>query len=238
MSSWLNLFLTIDRLMSIKFSRSSYKFFKSKKYILSLIIICLFTISVLNIPSLWFRLNYTLNNSTNLTTVTCVASTPLVLFLRDLAAISLRTAIPFFLIFTTNTLLIRFVIVSRQEFKNNLNSWRKKQNFAFSIIAMNIFFLFNLIPVAITTILFNIYQTNPQILAGVNLATFISIYISILNQSCPFLINLKFNKLFFKEFVNMIKELKGFVTRNKVVHSTDGTYANSSSLQQYKGRLS
>lgn len=78
---------------------------------------------------------------------------------------------------------------------------------------MNIFYLLNLLPFSASVIILNTItnQTTPAY-AIIQLYATISYYIAALNSVLPFLLHLKFNKIFFKEFCKIFLEAKLFVS--------------------------
>lgn len=205
MSSWLNVLITVDRLVCIKYSNKKFHFLKNKS-ILSIIIFVLFLIFCLvNIPNLFFSLNnqsqYNESLDKNDKIFKCCGSYEISMS-RDLIFNIIASFLPFVCMLGTNIWLIRILFKSRQKV-NNDSSMKKDYNFAFSLIALNIFFLITLIPMAINTVLIHVFyyqNKNSPLFYGASLSIFITTYISSLNFAIPFLLHLEFNKLFKKEF--------------------------------------
>lgn len=213
MSAWLHVFLSLDRLISIKYLSKKLNPFKNRKFI-CLILVFLFIINcLLNMPSLYLHLIQTNQNITlfeNLTiayeTVQCTSLSNVVLILRDSVTILFRIVLPFILTLVINILLIKSLIESKRKIKTE-QSLKREHSFAITLIAMNIFFLINLLPLATTLIILFMIRYDNLKLVGATFAFAIAYYISILNNVMPFCIHLKFNRLFYKEFTFVLKNI-------------------------------
>lgn len=202
LSSWINVLITVDRLICIKYSNNRFVFLKNK-FILSLILLCNFILlCILNIPNLFYNLAPQSSQNTTATEQTvfkCVAPASLAT-IRDICANISKLFLPFILMIISNIWLIRILVYSKKKVK--LESRMKKESqFAFSLIAINIFFMLSLTPITVATILINIFQNQPtsRIFYAMTLTIFITTYISAFYYAMAFFVHLKFNKLFFRE---------------------------------------
>jgi hypothetical protein len=122
-----------------------------------------------------------------------------------------------------NTLLVRKLIKSKQITNRQL---KKEHNFAFTVIFLNAFFVITLLPSAIILIGSNIvgYKDATSVASKsatiMNFAFVVGQYFAGFNYTFSFLLNLKFNKLFRKEFFLMIVDIKKLFFRNQQVFST------------------
>ena len=186
---------------------------------------------LINITNLWFRVevkvnNVTLPNSTfEISTSKSCTSFSTLVFARDLLNANLRSLMPFTLMIIGNVVLIKALIKSkknsnRQANPNNRSSISKsaplfgrEQQFAASILAMNIFFMIFYLPQASTILLLGIFAYKPELApataeAAITLAFNIAVYIGLINNSVAFFINLKFNKIFREELLQLIVDIK------------------------------
>ena len=178
------------------------------------------------------------SNMTSVTTTrTCVSTRDISLW-RDMTAIVVRTMVPFFLILYGNSLLVRTFLESKRRvhashadqtsatnnssestsksIKTNASTSRaSKKEFPFinSIIAMDVFFLISLLPLAVTLVISNIYTYIPSIgspgnVAANRLAYFISIYFSVTANIFTFVVTLMFNKLFKRELLSILTRIR------------------------------
>ena len=85
---------------------------------------------------------------------------------------------------------------------------RREYSFVISIVGMDYLLIITLIPVTITTliqILFQIFPANQVLSATIGLAHSIFLYVSFFSWALSFVINLLFNRIFKKEFLNSFK---------------------------------
>lgn len=142
--------------------------------------------------------------------IECTSSS-FVIITRDFIAIIFRVYVPFGLMLLANVLLIKSLLDSKKKI-NHDRSMKREHSFAIALILMNVFFLLNLIPQSVLIILLN-FLPNKQndVFYSTRTAFVITYYVSILNNVMPFLLHLKFNKIFYKETCNSLLELKYFV---------------------------
>lgn len=154
------------------------------------------------------------NPSTNQTTTTKLCTTnEIIVNIRDGLTIIFRSILPFIVMLILNISLIRNLLNMKKKL-NMTRSLSRELNFSFSIIALNILFLISILPNMVCLILLNIYQygfksqLTSKNLVIINLAFSASLYFLTYNFSFPFFVNLKFNKLFRKEFLLLLKNLR------------------------------
>ncbi|CAF0716554.1 unnamed protein product [Brachionus calyciflorus] len=231
-SSWINLLLTIDRFLLIKYSSKKFKLFHNET-LLPLIIVGIFIfIAMANSSVLWF--NVIERQSFNQTTKICMGSQT-ALFFRDLMAILFRTVLPFILIFILNTILIKAFVEQKQKVSAQ-KTMRKEMIFAFSIIIMNSFYFVNLIPIGVSLIFYNIYQNDPVKFSIVTFYSFLAMYITALNNCFPFIINLIFNKIFYREFFDFLGIWfpKAYLNKSSLENSKKSAAQSSTAKQTTK----
>lgn len=206
------------------------------------------TSSSKNITTNYVSGNTSWTNISILTSVSrsCTSNKGLFLY-RDIVGAVFRSVFPFIFMFVGNCLLIRAFLSSKKRSKSHnlkqptalatgtlisLTTIRKEHQFAVTIFVLNIFFIIIYSPLAVTIVLSGIYYYDPSLasptwIAGNTLAFNISVYIGLLNNILPFFVNLKFNKLFRKEFINMLHDLK--IMRRRKVDPQGSTIIKKSS---------
>ena len=221
MSSWLNAIITFDRMFWILF-QNKFLFMKTKKFMALLTFGFVGLLAVINSPNLFFRLvqvgvptsivNDT-NNSTNLVVINykviCSASKEFV-YARDLIMLFSRNIVPYTLTILMNTYLIKRLIESKKKLfvKKQL---KKEYNFAFAVVFLNVLFIVTLLPSGIVLILLNLtgYRNTVTLSvrtsAIVNFSNLLTQYFAMYYNAFAFFVNLKFNKLFKKEFFSLVK---------------------------------
>lgn len=90
---------------------------------------------------------------------------------------------------------------------------KRDANFMRSIIAMDTVYIFMTIPLAVTVIMNEVYNSIPTFVTSGNyaahrLAYLLCIYVALLSLTFPFLISLLFNKIVRKEFFSLLNEIK------------------------------
>ena len=214
-SSWLNVLIAFDRWMCIKYP-DKYNFMVKRKFMYLYLILIILLSMVLHSSNLFLNLVSTtsLNPSTNQTIITKLCTSyEIAINIRDIVTIIIRTLLPFIVMFILNISLIRNLIITKKSL-NITRSLSREFNFSFSIIALNMLFLISLLPNMVSLILLNIFQygfksqLTSKNLAIINFGFSISIFFITYNYAFPFLVNLKFNKLFRNEFVLFIKKLR------------------------------
>ena len=108
MSSWLNVFVTADRMINITYP-NRFKILKNKPKLLKLILALFLTLVVLNTPNFFFKVDvrYNYDPITNQTSIIkhCTSSSKITRT-RDVVVLTFRYILPVFLISTMNTYLI------------------------------------------------------------------------------------------------------------------------------------
>lgn len=93
-SSWLNVIVTVDRVISIKYFSKPPVILKNRKFLSLLILSCLFLLSILNIPNLFFYTIVLISANNKTLAYDCSSSSQLI-FARDLIIILFRMILPF-----------------------------------------------------------------------------------------------------------------------------------------------
>ena len=218
LASWLNMALTVDRIIQTYFP---YKYFWIKKNKIKICIsVCLFIASVLlSIPCFYFRITVTtsIDSVTNKTIITkaCTASKNIV-SIRDVITFFLRGIIPLFTILVMNSFLMYKLKRSKLYFLNN-NELKNEYYFSYTIAVFNFSFLFALLPYVGSLLVLFIVQNMPgvtvisriYVIAGFcyNIGVFFATY----NFYFAFFINFKFNVLFRQEFLTIYYKFKNYI---------------------------
>ena len=203
MSSWLNVFITVDRMVSITYP-NKYPFLKNKTKLTLLILMMFALLGVLNIPNLFYKVDTVIsyNSATNKTTITkyCTSS-ELVVRARDTIILVFRMALPIILMVFMNIYLILKLLKVRGKFKSK-RDLTKEYYFALSIFGMNVLYVISLTPNFVSVIYLNTIQYDQTAVVGTKkfaVAQFffaVSVVISTYNIFLVFFVNLAFNKIF------------------------------------------
>ena len=186
-----------------------------------------------------FEANGTAVVSLRTTVVKTCTSQRSVVFARDMIAASFRAVLPFIFMVLGNIFLIRALIKSKRrsrgkkQSKTALSSMKKEVQFTISIFAMNLMFMIVYLPLTITVYTSGFLAFFPNLASAsfkaTNALVFnISVYIAFLNNTLPLLINLKFNKIFRKELINMLFEVRysSPLSRTSTVSSTWSAFSH------------
>ena len=211
-TSWFNVLIAFDIMLCIKYP-SKYKSIHRRKVIYLEILATILGAMLIHSPNLLLNIVTipTYHPITNQTIITKLCTyNEIVINVRDGVTIIIRIILPFLLMFVFNISIIKNLIRK----KNSLNisrDFNREYNFGFSIIALSVLFIVTLLPNAISLVLLNVVQygyksqISSKNLAIINLCFNLSVLIASYNHAFPFLVNLKFNKLFRREFILFIK---------------------------------
>lgn len=222
--SWFNFLMTLDRLAFILFA-NTYKKVQSKWFILKISLVIYLFLFAINTPNLFFGYTMITRNFTTRTVFFyfCTGSVELV-FTREFFSQILGIFLPFGLMFASNIFLIYKVIESKKKINSN-----RETNFLFTVIISNVIFLVALIPFSINLLIRLIVLVNPEIetqIAGY--LTFITLFETIgriimcFNFSAGLILQIFFNKIFRREFVQIIADVSSFfgIKNQKIAIST------------------
>jgi hypothetical protein len=210
--SWLFVFLTIDRVVSIYY-QNRFDILKNRTKLSVLMLIILILLAIINIPNFFYYLNIATsitNVTTNSTTSTrtCTADSNIVRT-RDTIALVVRYVIPL----TLTTILNVFLIYKLLKIKNRANTANTRDYiFALSVSGLNILFILSLLPNFMAIVYLNVIQYEQLSVIGSrklqmgNLYNTIGILMTSLNNCLNIFVIFIFNRLFRKEFMNLIKE--------------------------------
>jgi hypothetical protein len=228
-SSWLNVTITFENMLLVRKQQLHKKYLSKKQNIILLITILFLILCLMNSLNLKLELvvvkkialNVTLqiiitSEIESITNVTSTLSTlcttdQRIIFFRDSIAQTFRLFIPFFLMVIGNFLLVQKLKRSKLKSCRVEGKSKKELKFIYAILALNILFFVSLVPTTITTILLNIhnygdsntFESKSLEIAYIKFANIISAVIATYNYVFPFLINLKFNRLFYEEFMHI-----------------------------------
>ena len=210
-SSWLNVFVTVDRMISLTYPYK-YNILKDKVKLLILIVFLFVLLAVLNLPNLLFKLEI----GTNLNSTShkhCMANYSIVRA-RDIIVFLCRNTIPFFLMIIMNSYLIYKLIKFKIKYTER-KSLKRDFIFSLSIMALNILFLTSFAPNLVALIYLNALDLDSTLSSefesekSARALLFLSIgsVISTLDFCFNFFINLVFNKLFRAQFILFVYDL-------------------------------
>ena len=227
-SSWLNVMVTLDRMLCVTYL-NEFKFIKDKKK-LSLIIAGIFIVlCLINAPNFVFKLEtqteFDMFTNQTITRKVCISS-KLISTIRDGLAVSMRIIIPLILQAVMNSILIYKLFKTRHNI-NMPRSLRKEYKFAFTVIILNIVDFVSDMPFLISTIFINIYgysqsyvTTTSNEAAIASLAYISSGVLSMFMYVLLFFVNLIFNKVFRKEVRKIFNEKMRKVTMRTTTNAT------------------
>jgi hypothetical protein len=215
-------FISFINFISVAYPAKYKSFCKKKNFIFCLIGIIVFNL-IANIPNL-FR-NIIIQNTTNVsTTQICIATNETDL-ISSIDFSLFRFFVPFIILIALNTLSVRKLI----KLRSNLNlSLKKEIRFAkILFVLVWLFCLFNL-PLSIVVIIQIVYQyfnvSNSSQLNSINFLIDITRVLAWSYYGFGFLINVVFNRIFRKNFLNII----GIRATNDF-----GTIKNRRQLEQF-----
>jgi hypothetical protein len=207
-SSWMNVFICLDRFVFVRFATSTYLL--KSKFKLTIVIIFGFTlIGLINIPNFFFSLNMRSINQANQTITSYVCgATQSITLATTLISILLRTFLPSACMIVMNVIIVRKLRsnaklrATKTSRSNNI-----EQNFTRTVISLNIIFVLFYLPLAIayllniSLVLFN-PQVSPVTTAAISLFLQSGILFGGVNESLFFFIQLIFNRVFRKEVLS------------------------------------
>ena len=243
-SPWIEVLITFDRLIYVKFP-TRFKFMHKKLILAEIMGLMLLILSVISIENFFYSIRTTVKiipaptskNMTNNTiepksdlSSTCTGSND-ILLASDLISIILRTFIPIITMVVLNYILISFVLHTKSKMKNNQNKayCSRQLNFTLTVIAMDMYFLALNLPVSVMYILrYAVVSSWSGLL--VNFVWKICYNIANLYYATLFFFNIIFNRIFREEILFMIcfpfrskssmfnnSGSKYFSTRNKTI---------------------
>lgn len=215
--SWLNVLVTLDRLIFIVFS-SKFKFWRKKHNILILFFSLHLFFMAINIPNFYFKSISRTTNLSNITFQTKVCTASLDMFIiRSVISQVVGVYAPFVLMVILNVFLIYKVIESRKNFSQK-SKMGKDTNFAFTLIGSNIAFLILMTPYSVYTAILSTYVNEEEIILRPSLNAYLSLFETItrsiycINYSISFVIQIICNKLFRKEIINILYDIRSTLT--------------------------
>lgn len=216
MSSWMNVFVTVDRMVTITYP-NKYPFLKNKKKLSFMILTQFLIICIINVTNLLLKVEtiVTLNPATNktITTKACTSTNEAIITIRDIIVLLFRAALPIILMISMNIYLMIKLVRERVKLKR-LNELRKEYQFAISIFFMNALYTLFLLPGFVIIIYLNAIQSYKNLNIEVAVLQFAYV-IALLIASCEFFftffVNILFNKIFKKELIVFLNEIFSFI---------------------------
>ncbi|CAF0910358.1 unnamed protein product [Brachionus calyciflorus] len=217
-SSWLNVFITADRLVFVLYP-NRFKFQKDKLKLSIFLFVFLLLISTVSLPNLFMKRTVIesiyLNKS--LLSIYCTAN-PSVLLIRDIELITMRTCLPFILMFLLNLMLIYKVFKSKLKFNRISRNLNLEFKFAFTVITTTFIFLIIFSPNVVYIVLSNIYNNNRLFVKQIQTKNAFLVLFETCSSlsyfsmySFNFLIQMAFNTIFLEEVSKIfLKKLELF----------------------------
>jgi hypothetical protein len=209
-SSWLNVLVALDRLFRITLWYRVVSI-KKKRGQLSLIILTFISLSFMFLPNIFYSIQSKSSIVGNSSQTLQCKSINIIETYMDLVRIFMRAIIPFVLIIIINSFLIKRLIQLKSKINKNKIS-KNEHNFSSSIVALSTFFIISLLPLVVSLIMFQIMQklnmTNTKAYVIANFFYNFSLLVSSYNYCFQFLVNMKFNLIFRKEFIMFYFEIK------------------------------
>ena len=218
-SPWFQVILTIHRFIICKYPKNC-EFMNKKKFLVLLLLVTSFFISIFSAGNLFFSLqietisnNQTLNGS--IQTPICTANS-LVSLITELESFLFRILIPFILIF------ILTIVLHKDIYEKNLNfskfrQIKRENHFTYTVIVSNTFFMVTFAPILIIFLLkySNIDAETNDHESIIDHIGFICLQFSNLYYSTFFVWNLWFNSLFRSHIFKILSRAVAFFS-NKV----------------------
>lgn len=196
LSIWTRVLLTIDILATTKSPKRRYGVFRKKKSLFSALICLILFFHLICLPNFWLYLKK--NHTFVKKTYECTANR-FEIFIRDILSLSFGYFLPYLIIIVLNITLV----LSLWQTKQRLNAKKinnKCKIFIVPILIMNLICCANSLPISISIIVVNFFSNDPVKFAKISLATVAFLYLNLMNNVCPFFVNLTFNRMFYEEF--------------------------------------
>lgn len=215
LSSWLNAFISIDRLLWA-FYINKLSFTKVKRFLYSATAGFILLLLVVNVPNLFLRLSstervefFTANdgsceNRTRLSRAECSAS-PGWIYSRDLVYWLSRNVFPYLISIVISSFLLFKLIKAKKKFCY-AKAQRAEYHFAKSAVCLNAFFVVCLLPngaIESYMHLFGIREVGESN-TMLDFALLISKYVALYYNAFSFFVNYMFNDLFRIELIRLI----------------------------------
>ncbi|CAF0791346.1 unnamed protein product [Brachionus calyciflorus] len=195
MSIWINVILTVDALIKLKYPKNELF---QKKHTLTFLVLGLFLIfHIVNLVNLWFRVEMSKMSGSEV--LVCTTS-PKLLLIRDFLSQMFRIHLPYFLIYILNMFLMKHLRKFKQRyvFKNKF----------FSILKMNFFYCFNASPIAVCLIIAKFSNNNAYFKGTMYILYALASSWNLFNHSFSFFMNLKYNWVFRRQFYDLVSRLR------------------------------
>lgn len=231
-SSWMPVIITFDRFTFVLYGHNNrFKFMKSKVYLLLIIFGIFVMLAVVNTPNFLFSVQKG----------KCTTDYGLIIA-TDVISITFRTYIPFTLLILFNWLMIRRIYKnSRTMLQHNSQTaiTGKEHSFTISVIFYDGYFFCLNFPVTIYYILkdFFLHRFSTDLLFGAqfNMFNAVVVNLSYYENSYVFFIYMAFNKLFRREFLNLVAKISEIVglkkLANKPLKSTNTVHPTGQTIQ-------
>lgn len=215
--SWVQVIITIERFISIRFV-NRFPVFKSKQKTIVILVSVFFVLALINIGQIWFYLDNSDNSTSNsnvvnltsasnhlivnLTLVSdlCTASN-VVITATDAINVLSRFLLPFIIMLVMNILLSKSLYEMKKRTSAQNHSLRRERNYTITVIGFNCLFCVLNLPWAVWYILSDLQNIglvfqSPADAAILELLNSIAFSIFYLNDLSTFFLNFFFNHRF------------------------------------------
>lgn len=191
--------MTFERFMSVYFPRR-FGFIQKRSFLLSLISIIFALFCIFSFENFFYYLEDNLNGKKSCTGV------PLVTVSSNLVSATLRTFLPFSIMFTMNILMVRRLITRRLIRSSSSSSKsRREYQFTISVVSMNALFLILNLPVSIGYILQVIFSDpSSHVTQVINFYWNVAYLIATSHYVLTNMTNFVFNRLFRQELMKIL----------------------------------
>jgi hypothetical protein len=213
MSSWLHVFLSLDRYLCVAYNERFKFLFNNKKKLSSIFLGLFVVIMVINVPNVLFRLTYvsSFDSRENQTSVSVICTaTSSIISIRNTIVIVFRIVLPLLLQIILSILLIHKLFKTRKAVTvaSISRNMKKEQRFAHIIVWLNVCFIITETPLMIATLYFGVlgvktvYPLSESSSNSLAISTLIYYVTSVLGSymfGSLFFINLFMNRIFKRE---------------------------------------
>ena len=224
-SSWMQVFITFDRVIFVLHRyENGFKFMKNKLILTALIFGLWFILGLFILPNVFFYLDPNSNTCTSSSSINIIT---------DIVSIVFRLYLPFALMIIFNLIMVRKIFDdTRNKFNKQTALSRKEFQLTFSVMAFDVYFFIVNFPVSIYYIFFDVNNysgavaNNDVFKAQYTVVYVVTSDLTFFQQTFSFFMYLMFNKLFRGEvlkLVGLVFHLNNFVNPSSKILSTGYT---------------
>ena len=219
MSSWINVMISIDRMVCVCFP-NKFMFLNKKKNILIILFGLFVSMTIfsglnafLKVINIQTSFNYTTNTSK--ITPFCTSNKN-ALLIRDIIGIFTRSVLPIVLQIISSTIILHTLIKSRKNI-NLSRSMKNEYKFAFTILILNALFIISQTPLIVSLVYLNVIgydesaPVNTSQLAIGNFFHTATVAIGTYMFISIFFVNMIFNKIYRRELFSTLIGMLNFL---------------------------